>query len=154
MLLKITCRASSDDLLCTREMLNCSLQMLHYPESGIWDSIQAAQKHEAVSQKRNAVWWCWTVNFSSFKWESLTYFCIKVPVCEFFWIHVISCFYSNILVALLYFSWIRKLEPIFTKLLQNYFLCIIILDTFYFVISCTPGVVVSPTLGYRSFLVI
>lgn len=58
MLLKIICRASSDDLLCTREMLNCSLQMLHYPESGIRDSVQVTQKHEAVSQKRNAVWWC------------------------------------------------------------------------------------------------
>lgn len=80
------------------------------------------------------------------------YFCINVPVCEFFWIQVISWFYSNILVALFYFSWIRKFEPIFTKLLQNYFLCIIILDTCYFVISCTPGMV-SPTLNYGSFLV-
>lgn len=131
-------------LLMTRCALEkCSLQMLHYPESGIWDSIQVAQKHEAVSQKRNAIWCCWTVNFNSFKWESLTYFCIKFPVCKYFCIHVISCFFKYISSC--------SLEAIFTKLLQNYFLCIIILDTFYFVISWTPGVVVSPTPKYGSF---
>lgn len=95
-------------------------------------SFKVAQKHEAFRQKRNTIWWNWTADFNSFKWEHLTN-----PLYLKFLSVIISESmkipdFSDTLVATVWNSF--SLSS-----LKNNFLCYNILDKLYFVTSCTTG---------------